>query len=81
MSEKVILMQDDSSFQDLLKQGQMMETDIREMKLMALRQDLQVGIDQLEAGEYTAYTEEGLDKFFEELKCYGRGDLRTLLSP
>jgi hypothetical protein len=36
MSEKVILMQDGSVFQDLLKQGQMMETEIREMSLGSL---------------------------------------------
>lgn len=68
-------MQDDSVFQDLLKQGQMVEADIREMKLVALRQDLQVGIGQLEAGDYTAYTEESLDDLFEEIKRNGRRDL------
>jgi putative addiction module component (TIGR02574 family) len=45
------------------------------LKLVELRKDLQVGIDQLEAGDYTKYTEESLDDFFEEIKRDGQQEL------
>ncbi len=45
------------------------------LKLVELRKDLQVGIDQLEAGDYTTYTEESLDDFFEEIKRDGQQEL------
>jgi prevent-host-death family protein len=70
-----VVVQDASAFQELLNHCQSMESEIREMKRVALLRDLQVGIDQLEAGEYTAYTEESLDDFFEEIKRDGRRDL------
>ncbi len=51
------------------------------LKLLALRRDLQVGIDQLEAGDYTTYTEKALDDFFEEVKIDGRWELALSQSP
>ncbi len=70
-----VVVQDASAFQELLNRCQAMEAEIREMKLVALRRDLQVGIDQLEAGDCTTYTEESLDDFFEEIKRDGRREL------
>jgi prevent-host-death family protein len=70
-----VVVQDASAFQELLNHCQAMETELREMKMVALRKDLQVGIDQLEAGDCTAYTEESLDAFFEDIKRDGRRGL------
>lgn len=61
-------MQDNSVSQDLLKR-------------LALLHDLQVGIDQLEAGNCTTYTKETLDEFFEEIKRDGRRELELSQSP
>jgi hypothetical protein len=40
----------------------------------ALRERLQLGIDQLERGEYIELDDEGLDRFFAELTKIGAGD-------
>jgi Putative addiction module component len=63
-----IVVQDNSVSQDLLKR-------------LALLHDLQVGIDQLEAGNCTTYTKETLDEFFEEIKRDGRRELELSQSP
>jgi prevent-host-death family protein len=70
-----VVVQDASSFQDALNRVQAMETEIRELKLAALRQDLQVGIDQLENGQYTDYNEETLDQLFDDICRDGRKSL------
>ncbi len=41
-------------------------------KLEALREDAQVGLDQLEHGEYTGYTGESLHELFDDVKRRGR---------
>ena len=46
--------------------------DERNRKLEALRKDVQAGLDQLEHGEYTEYTDESLDKLFDGIKRRGR---------
>ena len=43
-----------------------------EMKLEALRKDIQKGIDSIERGEYTVYDENTLADFFEGIKAEGR---------
>ena len=73
--EAAVVVQDAIEFQGLLDRCQARETEIRDMKLEALRKDLQVGIDQLEAGEGTEYTEETLTEFFDEIMRDGRRDL------
>ena len=45
------------------------------MKLEALRKEIQVGVDQIEAGEYTEYTEEALTEFFDDIVSQGREKL------
>jgi prevent-host-death family protein len=70
-----VVVQDAIAFQDLLNRFQAMETEIRELKLAALRQDLQVGIDQLENGQYSDYTEEALDELFDDICRDGRQEL------
>jgi prevent-host-death family protein len=70
-----VVVQDASSFQDALNRVQAMETEIRELKLAALRQDLQIGIDQLENGQYTDYNEETLDQLFDDICRDGRQSL------
>jgi hypothetical protein len=63
-----VVVQDNSVSQDLLKR-------------LALLHDLQVGIDQLERGDYTKYTEETLNEFFEEITRDGRRELELSQSP
>ena len=46
--------------------------DERDRKLEALRKDVQVGLDQLERGEYTEYTDENLHELFDRVSERGR---------
>jgi prevent-host-death family protein len=70
-----VVIQDASAFQDLLNQYQAMESEIRELKQTALRQDLQIGLDQLENGQYTDYSEDTIDGLFDDIARDGRQDL------
>ncbi len=51
--------------------------DERDKKLEALRKDVQVGLDQLECGEYVEYTDETLDQLFDKLEVEAFKDLET----
>ena len=73
--EAAVVVQDAIAYQKCVDQSQARELELQEMKLEALRKDIQVGIDQIEAGEYTEYTEETLTDFFDEVMCEGRRDL------
>ena len=53
--EAAVVVQDAIEYQALIDRSQAREAEIREMKLAALRKEVQVGIDQVEAGEYTEY--------------------------
>jgi antitoxin ParD1/3/4 len=48
-------------------------------KLEGLRRDVQVGLDQLERGEYRDYTTETLHELFEEVEVEGRKRLEAKL--
>ena len=44
----------------------------------ALRQDLQVGIEQLQNGQYDDYDEATIDELFEDIRRDGRQELEYL---
>jgi prevent-host-death family protein len=67
--EAAVVVQDAIAFQALLDEMKVVQEQINELKLESLRRDIQVGIDQLEAGEYTEYTEETLNELFEDIKA------------
>ncbi len=73
--EAAVVVQDAIAFQEILDRLKVAQEQINELKLVALRRDLQVGIDQIEAGAYTEYTEETLGDFFEGIIRDGRRDL------
>jgi prevent-host-death family protein len=70
-----VVVQDATAFQDLINHCESIETELRELKLATLRQDLQVGIDQLENGQYQDYSAEDLDSLFDQIRNQGRQDL------
>ena len=49
----------------------------REQRLKELRREVQLGIDQLDRGEYSEYDERSLKEFFEQIKTEGRKSLAT----
>jgi putative addiction module CopG family antidote len=46
--------------------------DIRERKLQDLSSELQIGIDQLDSGEFTEYDESNIHELAEDIKRRGR---------
>ena len=73
--EAAVVVQDAIEYQALIDRSQLRDAEIREMKLEALRKEIQVGVDQIEAGEYTEYTEEALTEFFDDIVSQGREKL------
>ncbi len=52
-------------------------SEARERELDTVRRELQVGIDELERGEYTEYDEETLPQLLEKIKARGLERLAT----
>lgn len=48
------------------------QDQIRQAKLEQLRRDLDIGIEQIERGQYKVYDSEGLKRLAEEIKAEGR---------
>ena len=42
-----------------------------------LRREMQLGLDELDRGEYVEYDETSLKEFFEQIKAEGRKTLRS----
>jgi antitoxin ParD1/3/4 len=49
--------------------------EIRQLRLEQLRRDIQVGLDQVEQGEYSVYTSNELPKLVDEIQAAGREKL------
>jgi hypothetical protein len=64
--------------QALLNNHQARDKELQELKLLSLRQQIQIGIDQLESGQFTDYTETELDDLFDEIQRDGRPELGLL---
>jgi hypothetical protein len=54
------------------------EAEIPELKLAALRQELKVGIQQLQNGQHNDYDEDTIDELFEDIRHDGRQELGFL---
>lgn len=50
---------------------------LREMRIEALRKEVQIGIDQIERGEYVEYDSKGLRELGERIKAEGRKRLEA----
>ncbi|WP_310482936.1 type II toxin-antitoxin system Phd/YefM family antitoxin [Chamaesiphon sp. VAR_48_metabat_403] len=80
----VVVIQDAESFQTTIDRLQLAETQLQELKLSWLRQELQVGIEQLDCLALTGdnrhpgknYTEATIHELFDEIKHQGRSALR-----
>ena len=70
--EAALVVQNAQAFQDVQERLQQVEAELQKLKLAALTQDIQVGINQLDAGEYTTYTEETATTLVEKIKKKGR---------
>ncbi|WP_310487515.1 hypothetical protein [Chamaesiphon sp. VAR_69_metabat_338] len=52
-----------------------MEAELQSFKIAELRQDLSIGIEQLNRGQSTTYTQDHLSELFDEIKTQGRSNL------
>jgi prevent-host-death family protein len=70
-----VVVQEAGAFQSLIDRVKSMETELQSFKLAQLRQDLGAGIEQLDRGQSTAYTQDNLHELFNEIRTLGRSDL------
>ncbi|MBD2386387.1 type II toxin-antitoxin system Phd/YefM family antitoxin [Cylindrospermum sp. FACHB-282] len=66
-----VVVQDAQAFQQMIDQLQHLEEELQKLKLEALRNEINLGIQQLESGQYTEYNEESLSAFFADIKTRG----------
>jgi prevent-host-death family protein len=69
-----VVVQEAGAFQSLIDRIAAMETELQSFKLAQLRQDLGVGIEQLDRGQSTACTQDNLHQLFDEIRTQGRAN-------
>ncbi|NET61538.1 MAG: type II toxin-antitoxin system Phd/YefM family antitoxin [Symploca sp. SIO2E6] len=67
-----VVVQEARAFQELLDQLEHLEEEVYQLKLETLRREINIGIEQLENGQYTEHDEKSLEAFFEGIKVRGR---------
>ena len=70
-----VVVQEAGAFQSLIDRIAAMETELQSFKLTQLRQDLGVGIEQLDRGQSTEYNQDTLHELFDEIRTQGRSNL------
>ena len=64
-----------SAFQSLIDRIKSMEAELRLFKLAEFRQDLTLGIEQLDRDQSVGYSEDNFHELFDEIKIQGRSNL------
>jgi PHD/YefM family antitoxin component YafN of YafNO toxin-antitoxin module len=77
--EAALVVQNAKAFQDIQDRLQQVEAELQKLKLEALTQDIQIGIDQLDAGEYTTYTKQNSATLVDRIKAKGRAQKANAL--
>ena len=70
-----VVVQEAGAFQSLIDRINSMEAELRSFKLAQLRQDLSSGVEELDRGQSTIYTQDNLHELFDEIRTQGRADL------
>lgn len=73
-----VVIQDAVAFQEMLERLQQVEEELRTLKLQALKQDLSVGVQQLQNDECNDYDEGSLATLHETIKSRGRKRLAQI---
>jgi PHD/YefM family antitoxin component YafN of YafNO toxin-antitoxin module len=73
--EAAVIVQDAQSFQATIDQLRNVEAELKALKLSQLRQDLQIGIAQIESGQGINHTADTIHQLFDEIKLHGRSEL------
>ncbi|HLP90715.1 MAG TPA: type II toxin-antitoxin system Phd/YefM family antitoxin [Nostocaceae cyanobacterium] len=69
------------AFQQMIDKIQSLEAELEKFKLQVLRHEINIGLKQIENGEYTEYNDETLDDFFADIKAKGMQNLADSSSP
>ena len=67
-----LVVQDAAAFQEIHDRLVELENELQQMKLVALQQDIQLGIDEMEAGHYATYTEDTAKDLVAKVQAKGR---------
>ena len=70
--EAAVVVQDAKSFQASQDRLVQLEAELSRLKLDALRHDVQLGIEQVNAGQFVSYTEESAGELADRIKANGR---------
>jgi prevent-host-death family protein len=66
-----VVVQEAGAFQSLIDRIKSIETELQSFKLAQLRQDLGAGVNELDRGQSTTYTQDNLHELFDEIKMIG----------
>ncbi|MCP6762224.1 MAG: type II toxin-antitoxin system Phd/YefM family antitoxin [Fischerella sp. CENA71] len=67
-----IVVQDASTFQEMMDRLQRAEKEVQKLKLEALQRDVAIGAEQLKNGQYTEYDDESLPNLLNNIKARGK---------
>ena len=70
--EAAVVVQDAKAFQAIQDKVFQLEEELARLKFEALRHEVQLGIDQANAGNFVAYTEETAGDLADRIKSKGR---------
>ncbi len=76
-----IVIQDASSFQEMMRRLESSEAEVRKLKLEALQRDIALGVEQLQNGQYREYDDESLPSLLQTIKERGRRKLNLEEAP
>jgi prevent-host-death family protein len=67
-----IVIQDASSFQEMVQRLEASEAEVRQLKFEALQRDIALGLAQLQNGQYSEYDDESLPNLLQTIKERGQ---------
>jgi prevent-host-death family protein len=70
--EAAVVVQDAKSFQAIQDKVTQLEEELARLKVEALRHEVQMGIDQVDAGKFVTYTEATAGELADRIKAKGR---------
>ncbi|NJL63119.1 MAG: type II toxin-antitoxin system Phd/YefM family antitoxin [Methylacidiphilales bacterium] len=70
-----IVIQDASSFQEMMQRLETLETEVHKLKLQALQHDIALGVEQLQNGQFREYDDESLPSLLQTIKERGQRKL------
>lgn len=68
-------MHEAQAFQQMIDKLVRLEEELQKFKLEALHSQIDIGIKQLESGQYTEYNDKSLSAFFANIKARGQENL------